>query len=194
MKAEMRIKTDGKSLFLRPESVERAAKIKNGPKVCARSMGCVALLALLGVSGYFGAQAGAVQTVSSPVIVRREPAAEGVQEIEAIRARHEGDRMEEIALLDSVIDHPQAQQDARNSALEQKLQIVRRMEDETQVNAALAQMGFEGASALCGAQQMTVILNENAEQIDGKTARIVEAVVGITGMQPRDIKIILAKK
>ena len=109
-------------------------------------------LALLGVCGYIGAARTHVQSVVSLPVTRVELEGEAVggSSITQIRERLNRQREEELTLLDRVIADAGADSAAKEDALSQKTQIVRRMETEAQMTAVLEGMGAENALAVCG--------------------------------------------
>lgn len=117
-------------------------------------------LALLGVCGYIGAERTHVQSVVSLPVTRVELEGEAVggSSITQIRERLNRQREEELTLLDRVIADAGTDSAAKEDALSQKTQIVRRMETEAQMTAVLEGMGAENALAVCGAQGVTLLI------------------------------------
>ena len=196
MKTEMRIKTQERLRFGEAAGTiypQKGKTVENRHQRGLRAAACAALLVLLGVSGYVGSGEGNAQVTAAPVakITTIEDDA-SMMTFEEIRLRHDEDRAREIELLDSVIDHPDTKEEQRNAALEQKVLLAGRMEEEAQIRAALAHMGLGEAAVLCGAKQVTVILPQQGEQT--QTVRVIDAVTGIADVQAQDVKIILAKK
>ena len=97
-------------------------------------------------------------------------------------------------MLDSVIADSGAAQDAKESALNQKTQIAARMEQEAQVQAVMEAMGAENALAVGGAQGMTLLLPTQTAQDETLRNRLLHAAASQTGMEEKDIQIILIKK
>ena len=154
------------------------------------------LLTLLGVCGYIGASRPVkMNTVSLPIT--RETISGGAiggASITEIRGRLENQRMQESELLESVIADSGAAQDAKESALNQKTQIAARMEQEAQVQAVMEAMGAENALAVGGAQGMTLLLPTQTAQDETLRNRLLHAAASQTGMEEKDIQIILIKK
>ncbi len=118
-------------------------------------------LALLGVCGYIGAERTHVQSVVSLPVTRVELEGEAVggSSITQIRERLNRQREEELTLLDRVIADAGADSAAKEDALAQKTQIVRRMETEAQMTAVLeGNGGGKDALAVCGAQGVTLLI------------------------------------
>ena len=154
---------------------------------------CVLLLALLAVCGYAGS--GGRETRMVSVDVTRQTLSVDTQDsAQDAAARLAMQREEELSLLQGVIDSEDAGAQTREDARAQLMQLVRRMEIEAQSTACLAQMGYEDAAAMCGAQLLSLFIpyvNINGEE---DTARIVDVVCGVSGFEPGDVKIILTKK
>lgn len=159
-----------------------------------RAAGCAILLVLLAVCGYAGAKEQTAQTLSVPMTVKTLDAQEiAAATMEDIRQRLNNEREQELMLLQSVIDHPQADEKTLQSALEQKTQIAQRMELEAQTQASLACMGYEDAAVVCGAQTVTVIVPQKSAESEQDRVRLIDAAVSQTQAAPEDVKIILAK-
>lgn len=168
---------------------------KNRLTVVMRSAGCALLLALLAVCGYLGAKQEPAQAVSVPVVRETIPEPEvAASSIEEIRARLAGEREQELALLQGVIDNPATDAKTLESALAQQAQIAGRMESEAQTVAGLSYMGFADVAAVCGAQGITVITPYQNVLEDKDKTRMIDAVASQTGLSAEDIKIILVKK
>lgn len=198
MKTEMRIKTGGGAQAEQGPQRDYARKPrikKDKLSVGIRSCACILLLALLAVCGYSGANPPSAKTTSAPVetrtILEGEPSDMAYDDI---RAQHDNDRQRELDLLASVIADPNADQETKNSALAQKAQIAQRMETEAQVRAALLHMGYEDVAALCGAQQLTLIVPAGQIRSEEDSVRIVDAAMAVSGFDASAVKIILVKK
>lgn len=198
MKTEMRIKTGGWSETvqeMRQTGKSGLRKEKGRLSVGIRGGACVLLLALLAVCGYSGANSMPAKTTSAPIetrtILEGDPSS---MTYEDIRAQHESDRQQELDLLSSVIADINADQETKNSALAQKTQITQRMETEAQVRAALLHMGYKDVAAVCGAQQLTVIVPAGQISSDEDSVRIVDASTAVSGFDASSVKIILVKK
>ena len=165
----------------------------NRLSVGIRMTGGFALLTLLAVCGFAGASRANVQSVSVPV--ERQTIGGDAQPLQtmSVAERLARDRQEEIAMLDSVIESADADQATRQSALAQKAQLAGRMELEAQARACLAQMGYEKAQVVCGAQVMTVLLPSSDMSAAQDSARVVSAVADQTGTEPQNVKIILTQ-
>ena len=158
-----------------------------------RGVFCALLLALLAVCGYVGAGRTPDRTVSTAVtrVTLPEPSADDAQDA-ALRLRSQ--RQEEIALLQSVLDSGGTDAGTRQSALSQLAQIAARMETEAQCEACLAQMGFSGASAVSGAQLLTLLVPYDEITGEEDHTRILDAICGVSGLDAGSVKIILTKK
>lgn len=154
------------------------------------------LLMLLGVCGYMGASHPAkMKTVSLP-IARETISGKAISgaSIEEVREELEKQRMQEIELLSSVIAASDAAQEAKESALNQKTQIAARMEQEAQIHAIMEAMGVKGALAVSGAQGVTLLLPTETAQDETLRNRLIYAAASQTGVEEKDIQIILIKK
>ena len=154
------------------------------------------LLTLLGVCGYMGASHPAkMKTVSLP-IARETISGKAISgaSIEEVREELEKQRMQEIELLSSVIADSDAAQEAKESALNQKTQIAARMEQEAQIHAIMEAMGVKGALAVSGAQGVPLLLPTETAQDETLRNRLIYAAASQTGMEEKDIQIILIKK
>ena len=157
----------------------------------------VMLLALLGVCGYAGSARtkNVPSAVSLPVIrTELEGDAIGGGSITEVRARHNRQREEELALLDGVIDDAGGDSAAKEAALAQKTQIAERMEREAQMTAVLEGMGAEGALAVCGAQGVTLLVPQTFGMDENVRNRLLNAVGGSSGSETAQLKIILITK
>ena len=115
-------------------------------KTRMRGVACALLLALLAVCGYIGAGREQTQTVSAAVtrITLPEQTQDDAQDAaERLMAQRE----QEIALLRSVLEQPDAGSQTRDAAMAQLTQLTVRMETEAQCEACLREMGYEGAYA-----------------------------------------------
>lgn len=198
MKTEMKIKT-AKHLQKDEEThkTERGNVLDNANRLSVffRGGACMALLLLLAVGGYTGASAPQAHMTAAPVETRTILTAGDVQmTYEEIRAEHERERQQEIDLLNSVIESDASSEETKQSALAQKTQIASRMEMEAQVRAALLHMGYAPAAAVCGAQQMTVILPQDSVKTDEDSVRVIDAAAAAAGIDAGSVKIILVKK
>lgn len=135
-------------------------------------------LALLGVCGYIGAERAHVQSVVSLPVTRVELEGEAVggSSITQIRERLNRQREEELTLLDRVIADAGTDSAAKENALSQKTQIVRRMETEAQMTAVLEGMGAENALAVCGAQGVTLLIPQEMGMDETARNRLLNAV------------------
>lgn len=163
--------------------------------VCIRTVSAALLLALLGLCGYVGARGRTAQTASVPV-ARGTIDMQGVyaSSMEQTRKRLEGERTQELTLLQEVLADPAADESLKKQALLQKTQIVQRMEWEAQTTAALSYMGYEGVAVVCGAQAVTVIAPYELAGGEQDRVRMIDAAASQTGLSPESVKIILAKK
>ena len=194
MKTEMKIKT-GRWSEKKEEGENDKHQKKDRLSVGIRAGTCFLLLSLLAVGGYAGSKPHQERMTSAPVTVR--PLIEDeikTLTYEEICARQERDRQEEIALLDSVIDHEGADAATKNNAITQKIQLVQRMETESAVKTALAHMGFEEIGVLCGAGQLTLIMREDLTAGEENTLRVIDAAASVAQLDAKNVKIILVKK
>ena len=99
-----------------------------------------------------------------------------------------------MTLLDRVIADAGADSAAKEDALSQKTQIVRRMETEAQMTAVLEGMGAENALAVCGAQGVTLLIPQEMGMDETARNRLLNAVGGQSGIEMTQLKIILIEK
>ena len=161
----------------------------------ARGALCAALLLLLAVCGYMGA-AGREETASVSVPVERTLLESGMLSTEPAqetRERLAGERAQELEMLESVIGSPRADAATVKSALAQKTELTRRMEAEAQAEAVLSAMGIADATAVCGAQMLTLILPAESAADEATHARVIGAASEQTGIAAESVKIILVK-
>ena len=162
-------------------------------KTRVRGVACALLLALLAVCGYIGAGREQSQTVSAAVtrITLPEQTQDDAQDAaERLMAQRE----QEIALLRSVLEQPDAGSQTRDAAMAQLTQLTVRMETEAQCEACLREMGYEGAYAVSGAQLLTLFIPYDKIKEESDKTRILDAVCGISGLDAGSVKIILTKK
>ena len=162
-------------------------------KTRMRGVACALLLALLAVCGYIGAGREQTQTVSAAVtrITLPEQTQDDAQDAaERLMAQRE----QEIALLRSVLEQPDAGSQTRDAAMAQLAQLTVRMETEAQCEACLREMGYEGAYAVSGAQLLTLFIPYDKIKEEPDKSRILDAVCGISGLDAGSVKIILTKK
>lgn len=161
----------------------------------ARGVLCAALLTLLAVCGYMGA-AREQRTAAVSVPVERTALESGELSGEAAmntRERLQSERAQEMSMLESVIDSPRADAATVKSALTQKTELARRMEAEVQAEAVLTAMGIADATAVCGAQLLTLILPADSAADEAARAQIIGAASEQTGVAAESVKIILVK-
>lgn len=153
-----------------------------------------ALLLLLGFSGFIGAKREETRFAAAPVIVKTMSANPYERESDlASREKLRLQREQEIRLLTSVAEDPDVPKETVRYALEQKMEIASRMEQEAQAEAALAYMGFEGVSVLCGAQAISVFAPYAHIRDERSRVQILDCVCTQTGASAQNVKIILAK-
>ena len=171
--------------------------METGGRMAARVRGalCAALLLLLAVCGYMGAsRREETATVSVPVErTALEGGALSAEPAEDARLRLASERTQELEMLESVIDSPRADAATVKSALAQKTELVRRMETEAQAEAVLGAMGFADATAVCGAQILTLILPAGSAEDETARAQVIGAASEQTGIAAESVKIILVK-
>lgn len=159
-----------------------------------RPAGAASLLMMLAICSFAGTSEPA-KTVSVPmerVVLSGEQMS--ACSMENTRQRLRSERERELALLDSVADHPAAEQETRRNALEQKTSIALRMEQEAAIEAALSYMGFGDTAVICGAQEVTVFAPVSEAGEEKNRIRMIDAAVSHGGVSPDDVRIILAKK
>ena len=141
---------------------------------CVRLTGCAALVALLAVCGYRGAGRTAPAAVSVPVAVERvSESVLSAASMEDTQERLAQERTGALALLQSVLEDPAADEKAKVEALSQKTAIAHRMETEAALCAVLSHMGFDGAAAVLGEGTATVIVPWQAAQNEQNRVKII---------------------
>ncbi|MBR5302622.1 MAG: SpoIIIAH-like family protein [Clostridia bacterium] len=158
----------------------------------ARFGGCAALLTLLIVSSMGRKEHG---MPSVPVLLETvSEQALSAQTVQQTKIRLNSRREEALSLLQSVLDDPDAGQEARHAALEEKTKIAGRMETEAAVEALLAHMGFGDTAVVAGETYLSIIAPWQAAENEHSRVQIVDAAVAQSGFAPEAVKIILAKK
>lgn len=162
-------------------------------KTRMRGVACALLLALLAVCGYVGAGREQTQTVSAAV-TRLSLPEQTQDDAQDAAERLMAQREQEIALLRSVMEQPDAGSQTRDAAMAQLTQLTVRMETEAQCEACLREMGYEGAYAVSGAQLLTLLIPyDKIKEVSDKT-RILDAVCAVSSLDAGSVKIILTKK
>ena len=157
--------------------------------------GCAVLVALLAACSYLGARQPQGAAVSVPVAVETISArALDAASLEETQQKLEQERESALALLQSVIDDPNAGADVRNEALKEKTALAKRMEAEAETAALLAHMGFGETAVVLGGESVTVIVPWQAAENEQSRVRIIDAAATQTGLAPECVKIILSKK
>lgn len=155
--------------------------------------GCAALLALLAASSYAGRREESVPVV--PVMVQIMPdealAAATVQKTTEELAHK---REEALALLESVLSDPAADETARKQALLEKTRIAARMEKEAAICALLAHMGFDQTAVIAGEDALSIIAPWQIAENEQSRLQMIDAAAAQSGFSADAIKIILAKK
>lgn len=160
-----------------------------------RTAGCAALVALLAACSYLGARQPQVSAVSVPVAVEViSEGALGAASLEQTQEKLRQERESALALLQSVIDDPNAQADTRNEALQEKIALAGRMAAEAETAALLSHMGFGETAVVLGGESVTVIVPWQAAENEQSRVRIIDAAATQTGLAPECVKIILSKK
>lgn len=155
----------------------------------------VALLSLLAVCGFSGAEKDSVQTVN--VSVRRVPYVLEPADMHSMKStvtRLDDEREREIELLKEIADNQNADDSVKKDAARQMSELVKRMETEAQIKVCLTKMGIVDPYPVISAQGMTLILPEGSMENEEMQIRVLDAVSGLSGYDAADIKIILAKK
>lgn len=158
-----------------------------------RFAGCAGLLALLAASSYAGRQ----QTLTPAVPVMFEMVsaeAAAAYTVEQTQERLNRQREEALALLQSILDDPSADEASKDKAIQEKTRIASRMETEASVTALLAHMGFEQAAVVMGDQMLSLIVPWQAAENEQNRIRLIDAAVSQSGFSADAVKIILAKK
>ena len=160
-----------------------------------RTAGCAVLVALLAACSYLGARQPQRAAVSVPVAV--EVISErvlGAASLEETQQKLRQERESALALLQSVIDDPNAQAGTRDEALREKTALAKRMVAEAETAALLSHMGFGETAVVLGGESVTVIVPWQAAENEQSRMRIIDAAATQTGLAPECVKIILSKK
>ena len=160
-----------------------------------RTAGCAVLVALLAACSYLGARQPQRAAVSVPVAV--EVISErvlGAASLEETQQKLRQERESALALLQSVIDDPNAQAGTRDEALREKTALAKRMVAEAETAALLSHMGFGETAVVLGGESVTVIVPWQAAENEQSRVRIIDAAATQTGLAPKCVKIILSKK
>ena len=160
-----------------------------------RTAGCAVLVALLAACSYLGARQPQRAAVSVPVAV--EVISErvlGAASLEETQQKLRQERESALALLQSVIDDPNAQAGTRDEALRETTALAKRMVAEAETAALLSHMGFGETAVVLGGESVTVIVPWQAAENEQSRVRIIDAAATQTGLAPECVKIILSKK
>jgi len=158
-----------------------------------RLAGCAALLALLAVSSYAGAKRLEVPDV--PIVIETVSAQVAAMDtIGQTQARLASGRGQALALLQSVLEDPQADEASRRQALAEKTRIASRMETEAAVHALLEYMGFSDTAVVAGESALNIIAPWQTAENEHNRVRMIDAAVSTSGFSAEAVKIILAKK
>lgn len=170
------------------EERERAARR-------VRTAGCAVLVALLAACSYLGARQPQRAAVSVPVAVEVISArALDAASLEETQQKLQQERESALALLQSVLDDPNAQAGTRDEALREKTALAKRMVAEAETAALLSHMGFGETAVVLGGESVTVIVPWQAAENEQSRVRIIDAAATQTGLAPECVKIILSKK
>lgn len=160
-----------------------------------RTAGCAVLVALLAACSYLGARQPQRAAVSVPVAVDViSERALGAASLEETQQKLRQERESALALLQSVIDDPNAQAGTRDEALREKTALAKRMVAEAETAALLSHMGFGETAVVLGGESVTVIVPWQAAENEQSRVRIIDAAATQTGLAPECVKIILSKK
>lgn len=160
-----------------------------------RTAGCAVLVALLAACSYLGARQPQRAAVSVPVAVEViSERALGAASLEETQQKLQQERESALALLQSVIDDPNAQAGTRDEALREKTALAKRMVAEAETAALLSHMGFGETAVVLGGESVTVIVPWQAAENEQSRVRIIDAAATQTGLAPECVKIILSKK
>ena len=158
-----------------------------------RFAGCAALLALLIMSSSTAAKP--VQVASVPVFAQTlsSPTLSSASMEETVK-KLEAQREQALALLQSVLDDPRAQQEQITAALEKKTQIASNMEKEAAIGAQLAHMGFDQTAVVMGNGALSIIAPWQMAENEQNRIRMIDAAASLSGISAGNVKIILSKK
>ena len=160
-----------------------------------RPVSGAALLALLAVSGYFGAMEPPTKSVTVPVVhtVLTDQQINS-SDIEEIRQRLQDKRKQELDLLDSVIAHADTSAKTRADALDQKAAVAFAMDAEAKTEAALFSLGVDQAVVICSPGSVSVFVPPDTAADERMRTLMIDAAASHSGLEPGEVKIILAKK
>ena len=147
----------------------------------------IVLVPLAGMAGAFAAR----KAVAVEVISER---ARGAASLEETQQKLQQERESALALLQSVLDDPNAQAGTRDEALREKTALAKRMVAEAETAALLSHMGFGETAVVLGGESVTVIVPWQAAENEQSRVRIIDAAATQTGLAPECVKIILSKK
>lgn len=202
MRTQMHIKTDERSFLAnRPENSEGDRnKMIHGPKVCFKWQQwtlCAVLITILAVSGFAGAvQQSEHKLAAAPVSgvnLDGEPDDWHNITVEEAAARYDMQREREIEILEGIIRDDASEQEMKRRAQEQKLEVVARMEKQTQIEETLMHMGVSRCFAVCADERVVLILPSSDAGSQSKTTRIIDAAATVGECEAKDVKIILVK-
>ena len=160
-----------------------------------RTAGCAVLVALLAACSYLGASQPQGSAVSVPVAVEViSERALGAASLEETQQKLRQERESALALLQSVLDDPNAQAGTRDEALREKTALAKRMVAEAETAALLSHMGFGETAVVLRGESVTVIVPWQAAENEQSRVRIIDAAATQTGLAPECVKIILSKK
>jgi len=109
---------------------------------------------------------------------------------EDYKANRQSYREKEIVYLDSIITAENSDPDTIKDAQEQKMQIVKNMENELTIEGLLMASGFEDAIVTVQTGSVNVVIKAK-EITKEQAAKILEIVRQETGESPQNIKIML---
>ena len=105
------------------------------------------------------------------------------------RLQREQTRADEIALLNEIIDRPNAPEDSIKEADLRKVELTRATEQERMMEKMLVAKGFEDAAAFVMEDSLTLAVKK-AELTQEDTAKILELALRCTGLEAQNIKIV----
>jgi hypothetical protein len=99
-------------------------------------------------------------------------------------------RDESMAVLQSVIDNPDATEEVKNEALAEMNAIADEIEKEANIEALLLSGGFEDCVAVMNGNQINVIVKSEGELQTAQIAKINTVVYEQTGIEPINVVIV----
>lgn len=105
------------------------------------------------------------------------------------RSERDSTRESEFLYLDAIMQSEQSTASAKQTAEEQKLTLVSRMEKELAIETLVKARGFEDAIVTIGDSGVSVVVN-STELTEEQANQILSDVMGETTFKPSEVKVI----